>query len=78
MHAMKYKELDNVLLWWFNQTHWTVTDFQYVTDANIICAATWQRDEEESEEKGNNDHISHSMALWCVCTLLEYYTGLGV
>jgi hypothetical protein len=55
--------------------------FQHITDTDIVNAATKQKGEEEgeneSEEKGESVHVSHSMMLQCVGTLLDYMGHRG-
>jgi hypothetical protein len=59
------------------------SDFQHMTDTDIVSAATKQKGkeeggEDESEEEGENSEcISHSMALQCADTLPDYMSQKG-
>jgi hypothetical protein len=54
--------------WWL-QRNAREAKLQHISDADITCTVTEQRDEDEnarmSEDQGNRDHITCSMALVC-------------
>jgi hypothetical protein len=46
--------------------------FQDMSGADIIRATMKQKKEEQDEEQGNSEHISHCMTLECAHTLIHY------